>query len=316
LRKEIDLQIADAWYLTGPTASGKTTLGIDLAQRLSGEILSMDSMAVYQGLDIGTAKPTAAERKQVSHHLIDFVSPDATFSVAKYMDAAQTAFADVLARGKTPIFVGGTPLYLKTLLRGLFHGPPSDAAIREALSAELNEIGEISLHQKLAACDPRTAKRLHPADSRRVIRALEVFQLTGESITALQQQFGNARPAEHCRVICLNWPRDVLYQRINTRVEAMFAQGLVDEVRALLTKFGSLGHTAAQAVGYREVMEHLQGTRNLAETVSLVQQKTRQFAKRQMTWFRSFSECRWIDLGNDVNFATIADEVARSRVVE
>ncbi len=288
----------DSWFLSGPTASGKTAVGIELALLLNAEIISLDSMALYRGLDIGTAKPTADERRRVPHHLIDVIEPDVDYSLAQYVDAAHRAVADIRARGRTALFVGGTPLYLKALLRGIFSGPPADWTFRRELQALVLAEGEAALHARLAAVDPQSARRLHPRDTRRVIRALEVWQLTGQSITELQQQFHRARAAAECRVFVLNRDRDELCARIDARVERMFADGLLDEVRGLMQATRPLGRTASQALGYREAIEHLAGDRGLPETISLVQQRTRQFAKRQLTWFRSLSECRPVVLAD------------------
>ena len=300
---------ADCWYLTGPTAVGKSAVAVELARRLGAEILSLDSMAVYRGLDIGTAKPTPAEQGGVPHHLIDLVDPDQEYTLAQYVEAAERAAREIAARGAVPLFVGGTPLYLKALLRGLFTGPPADWSLRRELQALSRAEGPEHLHAQLAAVDPRSAARLHPRDERRVIRALEVWEKTGRSISDLQQQFDLARPAAECRVFVLTRPKDELAERIDQRVEAMFAQGLVDEVRQLAAQPRGLSRTASQALGYREVLEHLAGKRDLSATVELVKLRTRQFAKRQMTWFRSLSECRVVSVAGGGNSAEIVDLV-------
>jgi tRNA dimethylallyltransferase len=279
------------WYLTGPTASGKTVVGIELAQRLNAEIISLDSMAVYRGMDIGTAKPTANERAAVLHHLIDIVEPSENFSVAQYRRAALEAVQEIRRRGREVLFVGGTPLYLKAMLRGIFEGPPADWTRRRRLMDEAG-VDPSALHRRLQEVDPAAAARLHPNDTRRLIRAIEVYEATGTPISSLQRQFEIDRPADECRVYVLQWPRDVLHERIDLRVEAMFAAGLVEETRRLLHPDRPLGRTARQAVGYREVIAHLAGERDLAATIELVKLRTRQFAKRQLTWFRSLSECR------------------------
>ena len=299
----------NCWFLTGPTASGKTAVGMELAPRLDAEIISLDSMALYRGMDIGTAKPTAAEPAAVPHHLIDVIEPHQQYSLAQYVEAAEEAVREITSRGRVPLFVGGTPLYLKALLRGIFRGPPADWPLRRRLQAMAQNEGEESLHARLAAVDPRTARRLHPRDTRRVIRALEVFEKTGRGITELQQQFDRARPAGECRVFVLDWPRPQLGQRIDRRVEAMFAAGLVDEVRRLSASPTPPGRTASQAVGYREVIEHLRGVRDLSETVELVKLRTRQFAKRQMTWFRSLSECRFVEMSDARGVAEVTGEI-------
>jgi tRNA dimethylallyltransferase len=300
---------ADCWFLSGPTASGKTAVGIELARRLGAEIISLDSMALYRGMDIGTAKPSGEEPAVAPHHLIDVLDPHQDYSVAAYVEAARGAVRDIASRGRVPLFVGGTPLYLKALLRGIFVGPPADWTLRRQLQATAQLEGAQALHARLAEVDPQTARRLHPRDARRVIRALEVWEKTGKSITDLQQQFDRARPADACRVFVLDWPRDQLIERINNRVDAMFEAGLVEEVRGLLIQQAPLSRTASQALGYREVIEHLQGLRDLGQTVELVKLRTRQFAKRQMTWFRSLSECRFVPVDTRFDPSRVASEI-------
>jgi len=198
---------------------------------------------------------------------------------------------EILARGAVPLFVGGTPLYLKALLRGIFQGPPADWEFRRELERAAAAEPEL-LHERLKQVDPISAGRLHPRDTRRLIRALEVYEKTGQPIRTWQAQFDRARPADECRVFVLQWPRAELYARINTRVGQMYEAGLVDECRRLMASERALGRTARQALGYRETLEHLAGERLLAETIDLVERRTRQFARRQLTWFRSLGECR------------------------
>lgn len=303
----------DCWYLTGPTASGKTAVAAALAERIGAEVVSLDSMALYRGMDIGTAKPTAEERRAVPHHLIDVLDPHEEYSLAQYLAAAAACVAEIHARGRQALFVGGTPLYLKGLLRGIFEGPPADWTLRERLCHEATGQGGDYLHRRLSAVDPVSAARLHPNDTRRLIRALEVFEKTGQPISQLQAQFEVGTPAEQCRVFVLDWPRETLYARIDRRVDAMFAAGLVDEVRGLLDRPQPLSRTASQAVGYREVLDHLAGHLSLEKTVSLVQQHTRQFAKRQGTWFRSLSECRFVPMDESREPAVLAERLASAR---
>jgi tRNA dimethylallyltransferase len=271
-------------------------------------------MAVYRGLDIGTAKPTPEERQAVAHHLIDLVDPDQEFSLAEYLEAAEKAAAEIAARGREVLFVGGTPLYLKALLRGIFEGPPADWELRRRLQSEAREHGPNWLHARLAAVDPAAASRLHANDSRRLIRALEVFEKTGRPISVWQQQFERARPAEACKVFVLDWPRETLYARIDARVERMFAAGLAAEVEAVLKAGKRFGRTARQALGYRETLEFLEGQRGLEETIELVKTRTRQFAKRQLTWFRSLSECRWIAMDESLTPADVAEKIVSAAI--
>lgn len=276
---------ANALILTGPTGSGKTRLGIELAKRLGAEIISMDSMALYRGMDIGTAKPTSEERHQVPHHLVDVLDPWESASVAWWLDQAATCCQEIEARGKRVLFVGGTPLYLKAMCFGLFEGPAADPQIRQALEEEGSQHGSAGLHDRLAKVDASTAARLHPNDLRRIVRALEVFQVTGKPISSFQQQWSE-EPRSTNQAVWIDLPRAELYARINRRVETMFASGLVDEVRGLRKLPKPLGREAAQALGYKEVLDYLEGKMSLEETMMHLQARTRQFAKRQITWFR------------------------------
>jgi tRNA dimethylallyltransferase len=280
----------NAQVLTGPTGSGKTQLGIELAHHLCAEIVSMDSMALYRGMDVGTAKPTPAERATVPHHLIDVLDPWESASVAWWLERAAECCRDIESRGKRVLFVGGTPLYLKALQCGLFDGPPADPALRQQLEEVADRGGSGHLHARLAAVDPVSAQRIHPNDVRRMVRALEVFTLTGKPLSAWQTQWGRALNVNENAVLWLDMPRGELYERINRRVERMFAAGIVEEVRRLRALPWS--REAAKALGYREVCEYLDGQLDLAPTVALVQLRSRQFAKRQLTWFRHLPGCR------------------------
>ncbi len=302
----------DCWFLTGATASGKTAVGVALARRLGAEIVSLDSMAIYRGMDIGTAKPTIADQGGVAHHLIDIASPADDFSIADYVEEADRMVADIAGRGHEALFVGGTPLYLKALLRGIDAGPPADWPLRARLVEWGREEGPGALHERLAAVDPAAAARLHPSDTRRLVRALEVFEQTGQPISSQQQHFAQGRSAEQCRVFVLDWPRDQLYERINRRVEAMFAAGLVDEVSGLAEKVPDtffLGRTASQAVGYREAIDVLAGRLSMPAAIELTKTRTRRFAKRQLTWFRSLSECRFVPVEGCLDPDAISERI-------
>jgi tRNA dimethylallyltransferase len=298
------------WFLSGPTASGKSSVGLELAQLLDAEIISLDSMAIYRGMDIGTAKPDRAARAKIPHHLLDLADPTDDFSLANYLDAAQEAVAEIEGRHKTALFVGGTPLYLKALLRGVCESPPADWEFRRQVHREVAEVGVEALHQRLQQVDPVSAHNLHPRNVRRIIRALEVYRATGQPISHLQMEFEEGRPASACRVFALRWDRAKLHDRINARVDKMFAAGLVDEVKRLLADYGVLGRTASQAVGYREVQDYLSGTASLERTVERVKARTRQFAKRQETWFRSLSECRIVQLADPLDPSAVAHAIA------
>ena len=297
--------------LTGPTASGKSSVAIELAELVGGEILSLDSIAVYREMNIGTAKPDAAARAQVPHHLIDLVDPSEEFSVACYLRIAHAVIEDVLERGRRPILVGGTPMFLKGVLRGFDPGPPADWQFREAVEADIEHYGMDALRERLRQVDPLAAHRIGPNDKRRMIRALEVARHTGIPLSHRQIQFDQHRDPERCHVFALQWPREQLHQRINQRVRAMFDGGLVDEVRSLLSRHGRLSRTASQAVGYREVIEWLGGSGELDEAVEWVAAHTRQLARRQETWLRSFEEIRSVTVDeSQFSPAAIARQIA------
>jgi tRNA dimethylallyltransferase len=299
----------ECWFLTGPTAAGKTAIGLELAERLNAEIISLDSMSIYREMDIGTAKPTADEQTRVPHHLIDICDPVVEFSVSQYGAAAEQAVETIRSRGRDVLFVGGTPLYLKSLLRGMFEGPPADWDFRNEVMREVEQVGTRALHERLRMVDPLAAAKLHPNDVRRIVRALEVHKATGQPISHLQEQFDEGRSADECKVFVLGHPRAVLHQRIDDRVERMIADGWVDEVRGLLERHGELSRTASQAVGYRELIGHLVGKRPLDETVQSIKARTHQFARRQETWFRGLCECRAIELANGDTPASIAEHI-------
>jgi tRNA dimethylallyltransferase len=300
---------AQCLYVTGVTAAGKTQIGIELAKLVGGEIIAMDSMTVYRGLDIGTAKPTAEERAAAAHHLLDVVEPAAEFSQAEYAAAARAAVDDVLARGKLPIFVGGTPLYLKTLLRGMFEGPPANWEFRRRMEEQAAREEPGWLQKKLAEVDPQAAAKLHANDIRRLVRALEVYALTGVPISEHQKHFEHVRSEAKGRVFVIDWPRERMMIRINERVDAMIAAGLVDEVRRLQATGTGLGRTARQALGYREVLEHLADRITHKQMVEAAKTHTRQFAKRQLTWFRSLGECSWISIFGDFDPRKTAQKI-------
>ncbi len=302
-----DALIDDCWFLSGATASGKTAAGVCLARRLDAEIISLDSMSIYRGMDIATAKPTWVDREQVPHHLLDVVDPTEDYSLASYLSAAHRCVAEIRQRGKQVLFVGGTPLYLKSLLRGLAEGPPADWEFRRDVEEEVARVGVQALHDRLKQVDPLTATRLPEGDLRRIIRALEVYKSTGRPISHSQLQFDEGTPAEQCRVFVLRWPKEPLHARISARVDRMLEDGLIDEVRNLRTQYDGLSRTALQAVGYREIMEYLDGERSLEDAVDRIKTRTRRFAKRQGTWYRGLCECRFIDMAAELS----PDDVAR-----
>jgi tRNA dimethylallyltransferase len=300
-----------AIYLTGPTASGKTEIGVALARRLNAEVLALDSMTLYRGMDIATAKPSLSVRAGIPHHLIDVIDPWESASIAAYRDWAAVEARQVERRGKRVLFVGGTPLYLKALLRGLFIGPAANPEIRMRLEREAIEHGEPALHRLLADLDPSTAARLHTHDRRRIVRALEVIQLTGRPISELQTQHNRPAPSSVC-VFALDLPRASLYGRINRRVIDFMDCGLVDEVRRLQAGPRPLSEVAAQAIGYREVIAMLAGQATLSQTVERIQTRTRHFAKRQSTWFRGLEEVQSISMTPDEKSERMADRLTLS----
>lgn len=286
-------KLQQCWFLAGPTATGKSALSLSLAEKLDAEIVSMDSMAIYRRMDIGTAKPSEEEQRRVPHHLIDLIEPHQEFSTAEYLSAAIRVVDEILSRGRVPLFVGGTGLYLRALLRGVFEGPPADWEIRTKLMEQAAAGPPDWLHSELQKVDPVTAARLHPNDARRLIRALEVYTLTGVPPSELHQEAPLPPDKQPQHVFWLHPPRHWLHERINRRVVMMFERGLVDEVRALLDAPNPPGQTARQALGYRETIDWLEGRLGSEqETIELIQTRTRQFAKRQHTWFRNLTECR------------------------
>jgi tRNA dimethylallyltransferase len=282
----------DCWFLSGPTGAGKSALAIPLACRLGAEIVSVDSMAVYRGLDVGTAKPSTADRTAVPHHCLDLVSPAESFSIAAWLAAAATAVADCRARSRGVLFVGGTPLSLRALRDGLAELPAADPVLRAELLAEADARGSETLHARLATLDPTAAARIHPRDTKRIVRALEVAMLTGLPLSAAHAP--DPDPLFESRLMILDISRAALATRIDRRVERMFATGLVEETRAALAAPGGIGLTARQAAGYTEAIDLLAGRIDRAEAIRRTQVRTRQLAKRQRTWLRSFRKAVWI----------------------
>ena len=278
--------------VAGPTASGKTALGIALAKDFNGEIVSADSMQVYRGMDIGTAKASLAEREGIPHHMLDVAEPWEDYSVARYVEQAEACCRDILRRGKLPILVGGTGLYIDSLISGRdFAAVDSDQGLREALAAEYDALGGEAMHRRLQELDPERAAILHPGDKRRIVRALEVYRLTGMTITEHDRQTQALPKRFDAAAIHLNFKnRSALYARIDRRVDAMVEQGLFREVEGLLAAGLSPESTAMQAIGYKEVVRSLQGELRREEAVDLIKQASRRYAKRQLTWFNRDKE--------------------------
>ena len=281
--------------LLGPTAVGKTEIAIQLAQRLNAEIVSVDSRQIYRQMDIGTAKPTAEEQQAARHHLIDCVDISQPFSVADYQSLADAAIADIQNRGKRGLLVGGAGLYFRAIVDGLFEGPGADTGLREMLEQEAEKLGVETLHQRLRACDPISAERIHPNNLVRVIRALEVYELTGTPMSEHQQQWQQENQRYPFTAFCLTMPRALLYSRIEQRVDVMLANGLIAEVESLLAAGYARGSAALRSFGYRELIDYLDGKCTYLEAVDQLKRNTRRFAKRQLTWFRKDTRIEWID---------------------
>jgi len=278
--------------ILGPTASGKSELAMEIARRRGAEILNVDSMQVYRGMDIGTAKASAAERAEIRHHLLDVVEPDESYTVARFVEEADRVIADCQKRGAPLIAVGGTPLYYKALFQGLFEGPGAD----EALRRRLRQRNPDDLYRQLCQVDPAAAQRIHVNDTKRVIRALEVYELTGRPISALQTSWQSGQRRHEAVWVGLMAQQEVLNRRINQRVKQMLAGGWVEEVRGLLERYGGLSETAAEAAGYNEVIQCVRQEVSLEEAAERIKIQTRQLARRQMKWFRRFEGVRWAEV--------------------
>ncbi len=282
--------------ITGPTASGKTALGVALARRLGGEVVSADSMQIYRGMDIGTAKPTPEEMQGVPHHMIDIADPAENYSVSRYAKEAAACVDDILARGKLPVVVGGTGLYIDSLIAGrTFADGTADTALRQELSERYDEIGGEGLLGELRKVDPERAAKLHPADKKRIVRAMEVYILTGRTITQHDAETRAVPPRYDAAKIALDFAvRQDLYDRIDRRVDIMVQQGLFDEVRALLAAGVPADCTAMQAIGYKEAVAAVQGKAAPQDAVAAIQLASRRYAKRQLTWLRRDQDLFWL----------------------
>jgi tRNA dimethylallyltransferase len=283
--------------IVGPTATGKTAVGAAVARAVHGEVISADSMAVYRGMDIGTAKPTVAERESVRFHLIDVADPDERYNVALFKDQAVSALQDIGRRGKWPLLVGGTGLYVRVLLEGFgLTATAADPAVRARLMREAGEGATHALHERLRRVDPTAADRIHPNDRVRIVRALEVYEVSGRPMSEQQTADAAARTPREALRFGLTAPRDELYSRIDRRVDEMVAYGLVAEVDGLLREGYRPDSPPLQSLGYKEIVAHLEGRSSLEQAVEEIKQNTRRFAKRQITWFRPDGEMVWIDI--------------------
>jgi len=294
--------------IQGPTASGKSELAVRLAESLSGEIVNADSMQVYRGMDVGTAKPSPEMRRRVPHHLIDIIDPSCPFSAADFRREAQIAIRDIHSRGKKVFIVGGTGLYIKALTRGLIDSPGGSEVIRERLKAVAQDLGNCELHKRLFEIDPDAAEKLHPNDLVRIIRALEVYELTGRSVSEFRNRHGfGSEEGYSCLKIGIAADKGELYRRIDDRVDWMIRNGLVEEVRQLLSQGCHPGLKSMGSLGYRQVSAYISGEYSLDEAIRLIKRDTRRYAKRQMTWFRKDDEIIWFEYST--NIAIICNNV-------
>jgi len=286
---------ANRVLILGVTASGKGQLAFELARSLDAEIISVDSMKVYRRMNIGTAKPPKEALQQVKHHLVDVVEPSESFSVGAFLEHAQKAMQQITSRRKNIVAVGGTALYIKALLYGLFEGPGADEWLRDELRARAEAEGLVELHRELALIDPVAAERISPNDARRIIRAIEVYKITGRPISIFQKQWDRRDTQHGWMIIGIRRERAEENRQINARVKRMVSAGLVDEVKFLLAEDKPLSKQANSAIGYAEIIEHLAGRRTLDEAVELMKRNTRRLAKSQRTWFKTFRNVNWLD---------------------
>jgi len=293
-------------FIVGPTAVGKTAVSLELAKQIDAEIISCDSMQIYKGMDILSSKPSLEQRKKTAHHLIDVAAPQDEFNVSQFRKMSLEAVSDILSRKKVPLFVGGTGLYMSVVVDGIFEAKAEDAAVRQRLFEQDQEHGSGFLHRQLTKVDPQAAAKIHANDTKRLVRALEVFAVTGIPISELQKKRQGLERDHLVMIFGLRLPLERLYERINKRVDEMFEDGLVDEVKRLIGQ--PLSRTAFAAIGIPEVAGYLKGEYSLDEAMSLMKQHTRQFARRQMTWFRKDERVRWIDV-EDMEVQQVCDEI-------
>ena len=301
----MDVNKPKVLVVVGPTASGKTALGVALAQKLNGEIISADSMQIYKYMNIGTAKVTAEEMQGIPHHLVDCVLPNEEFSVAKFKEMALDAIETILAKGKLPIVIGGTGLYINSLtLPWDFQKKDSDEEIRWRLTAEAEILGREALYERLKSVDPATAEIVHPNNLNRVIRALEIYELTGKPKSYFDEETKKKEVPYDYVILGLDWEREILYNRINRRVDLMIGDGLIDEAKMLIERGYDWNLTALKAIGYKELKPYLEGESALEEVVTVLKRDSRHYAKRQMTWFRKDDRIHWLKMSEDKELAS------------
>ena len=294
--------------IVGPTASGKTRLSVELAARLGAEIISFDSMQIYRGMDIGTAKPTLEERRSIPHHMIDIADPREDFSVSRFVEEADKVLQDILSRGKPVVLVGGTGLYIDSLMKGLEFAPLPQSGVREELTRIAQEEGIEVIMERLRAVDPESAERIHPSNQKRVIRALEIYLESGKTMTQHNLETQEKPPKYEPLWIGLDYVnRETLYSRINRRVDLMLEQGLLEELKSLLAQGIPETATSMQAIGYKEFLGYLRGECTLQEAADLLKQSSRRYAKRQRTWFYRNPKVNWLMLEDEPNFDKVLE---------
>lgn len=295
--------------LIGCTASGKSQVALSLARRLGGEIVAIDSMKIYRRMDIGTAKPSLSVRREVAHHLIDIIEPSESYSLGCFVEDADRVIRDIHSRGRPIVAEGGSMMFVRGLVSGVFDGPSADLAFRHELRSRAKREGTAGLHADLTRIDPEAATRIHPNDLRRIERALEVYHRSGVPISELQKQWAQSCSKYDCRVVAVRRPKEETSRRINDRVRQMMVDGLIEEVRSLLAEPAGIGDQAAQAVGYAEIIRHLSGELSLEDAVEQIKINTRRLAKSQRTWMRRMPGVRWVDVAEDERVEQIADRV-------
>lgn len=294
-------------FIVGPTAVGKSAVAVHLAKKIKAEIISCDSMQIYRGMPIITSKPGADLRKKVIHHLLSVVSPEKEYNVSRYREQALQKIKAIIKKGKVPLFVGGTGLYVSVLIDGIFKNKVINLALRKKLYAQFKEYGRDYLYAKLKSVDSPAAEKIHPNDTKRIIRALEVFEATGRPISSLQQEREGLTKDYKVKIFCLNMDRGALYKRIDRRLDKMFAAGLINEVKRLLSK--RLSKTAQYAIGINELKGYFQGQYDLEEAKRLIKRNSRRYAKRQLSWFRKDKRIKWVDIKDSDTPGQIAKKV-------
>lgn len=298
------------FILMGPTAVGKTSVSIELAKKLNGEIISADSMQIYKYMDIGTAKITKEEMQGIPHYLVDVIDPDESFSVSNYKDLATSYITSINQNGKLPIVVGGTGLYINSLVYKLnFASIPPNEDIRTKLTSLINEFGNEHIHNLLKEIDVESGERIKINDTKRIIRALEIYEVTGKTMTEYNKDFRATNEDYDLTMVCLNMNRDKLYGRINQRVEIMIEQGLIDEVKSILNMGYDKNLVSLQGIGYKEIIMYLDNKCTLDEAIEKIKQGSRNYAKRQLTWFRRDNRIRWVDVDNYKNVEDLCKEI-------